>query len=215
MFLTLQDQTRPTGPEEHHIVSRQLTLTAAVLAALTAAPAAAQRVPEAKPLALRPYVGALVPTGAQRDLIGDAVLVGAQASYALTPSVALLGSFGWSPTKDQTFADERVDLFQYEVGVEGRLRNLTAALPFATRPYAAVGVGGRTYDYRDLAGAGSETNLLGFGAVGLDLAQRGGPIGLRVEARDNVTAFKGLRGELAERKARNDVQLTAGLTFSF
>jgi hypothetical protein len=31
--------------------------------------------------------------------------------------------------------------------------------------------------------------------------------------RDNVSAFKGLRGERGERTARNDVQFTAGLTF--
>jgi hypothetical protein len=190
------------------------------LAALTAlatfaARADAQRAPVATPFEIRPLVGAFVPTGAQRDLLKDAVLVGAQASYALTPHVALLGSFGWAPSKDQTFAEEKVDLFQYEVGVEGRLPNLSPAARVVTRPYASVGVGGRTYDYRDLAGVGAETNLLGFGGVGVDVAQRNGPIGLRVEARDNVTAFKGLRGELAERKARNDLQFTAGLTFAF
>ena len=211
----MHDLNRPEGPGEHHRMSRHIAATAAVLAALIAHPAHAQRVPASKPIAVRPFVGALVPTGAQRDLLADAVLVGAQASYAVTPSVALLGSFGWAPTRDQTFADERVDLFQYEVGVEGRLRNVSAALPFATRPYASLGVGGRTYDYRDLAGAGATTNVLGFGALGVDLAQRDGPIGLRLEARDNVTAFKGLRGELAERKARNDLQFTAGLTFAF
>ena len=198
-------------------MSRTLAVTAAALAALLAVVprAEAQRAPVATPFEVRPIVGALVPTGAQRDLLKDAVLVGAQASYAVTRHVALLGSFAWAPTEDQTFRDEKVDLFQYEVGVEGRLPNLTAAAPLVTRPYASLGVGGRTYDYRDLAGSGATTNVLGFGAVGLDLAQRNGPIGVRVEARDNVTAFKGLRGELAERKARNDVQLTAGLTFAF
>jgi hypothetical protein len=198
-------------------MSRTLEVTAAALAALIAfvPRAEAQRAPVATPFEVRPIVGALVPTGAQRDLLKDAVLVGAQASYAVTRNVALLGSVAWAPTKDQTLADQRVDLFQYELGVEGRAPNLTAAAPVVTRPYASLGVGGRTYDYRDLAGAGAETNVLGFGAVGVDLAQRNGPIGLRVEARDNVTAFRGLRGELGERKARNDVQLTAGLTFAF
>ena len=198
-------------------MSRTIALTAAALAALTtfAARADAQRVPVATPFEVRPVVGALVPTGAQRDLLKDAVLVGAQASYAVTRHVALLGSFAWAPTEDQTLADQKVDLFQYELGVEGRAPNLTAAAPVVTRPYASLGVGGRTYDYRDLAGAGAQTNVLGFGAVGVDLAQRDGPIGVRVEARDNVTAFKGLRGELAERKARNDLQFTAGLTFAF
>jgi hypothetical protein len=198
-------------------MSRNVIVSAAALAALTtfAARAEAQRAPVATPFEVRPVVGALVPTGAQRDLLKDAVLAGAQLSYVVNPHVALLGSFAWAPTEDQTLADAKVDLFQYEVGVEGRAPNLTAAAPVVTRPYASVGVGGRTYDYRDVAGAGAETNFLGFGAVGVDLAQRNGPIGVRVEARDNVTGFKGLRGELADRKARNDVQFSAGLTLAF
>jgi hypothetical protein len=38
--------------------------------------------------AIRPYVGAYIPTGEQRDFLKDAVLVGAQASWTLNPSVA-------------------------------------------------------------------------------------------------------------------------------
>jgi hypothetical protein len=40
-------------------------------------------------------------------------------------------------------------------------------------------------------------------------------VGIRIEARDNVTWFKGLRGELQDRNSRNDVQFAAGLTFGF
>jgi hypothetical protein len=49
----------------------------------------------------------------------------------------------------------------------------------------------------------------------VDLTPRTGPIGFRIEARDNLTSFKGLRGELADRTNRNDVQFSAGLTWRF
>jgi len=180
------------------------------------------------PIELRPYVGAVVPTGAQRDLLKDAVLVGAQLGWQFHRNVAVTGSFGWAPASDRTTAfagnantpgglytgrEEDVDLFQYDVAVEGRLPNVLPSLRWSTRPYAALGVGGRTYNYRDVETVGAETNFVGFGALGLDVIPPTGNLGLRIEARDNVSAFKGLRGERDERKARNDVQFTAGLTF--
>jgi hypothetical protein len=70
----------------------------------------------------------------------------------------------------------------------------------------------RTYDLIS-TGAGAQANALAYGALGLDLNQTGGRMGLRLEARDNVTAFKGLHGELLDRTARNDLQFAAGLTF--
>ncbi len=185
------------------------------LAALTALSVLAPRAEAQKPFAIRPNVGVFVPTGDQKDLLDNAVLVGLQASYDITPSFAIVGSFGWAPSKDLTLADEKVDLFQYDLGIEGRLPNLTPSARISTRPYATLGAGGRTYDYRDLGDANAQTNFLGYGALGVDLAQNNGPLGLRLEARDNVTAFKGLRGELAERKARNDLQFSAGLTVAF
>lgn len=185
------------------------------LAAITALAAFAPRAEaQQRSFSIRPNVGAFVPTGDLKDVLDNSALVGLQASYDFTPSFALVGSFGWAPTKDLAQAHEKVDLFQYDLGVEGRLHNLTPSSWFSTRPYAALGVGGRTYDYRDID-ADAQTNFLGYGALGVDLAQTSGPIGVRLEARDNVTAFKGLRGELADRKARNDLQFSAGLTVAF
>ena len=189
--------------------------TLLALAAFTALSAFGTRAEAQKSFAIRPNVGVFVPTGDQRDLLEDAFLVGIQGSYDLTPSFALIGSFGWAPSKDLTLAKEKVDLFQYDLGIEGRLPNLTPSAGISTRPYAALGAGGRTYDFRDLGDADAQTNFLGYGALGVDLAQATGPLGVRLEARDNVTAFKGLRGELAERKARNDLQFSAGLTVAF
>ncbi len=189
--------------------------TLVALAAFTAIAASAPRAEAQTPFAIRPNVGVFVPTGDQKDLLDNAVLLGLQASYDITPSFALVGTFGWAPSKDLTLADEKVDLFQYDLGIEGRLPNLTPSAGISTRPYATLGAGGRTYDYRDLSDADAQTNFLGYGALGIDLAQTNGPLGLRLEARDNVTAFKGLQGELAERKARNDLQFSAGLTVAF
>jgi hypothetical protein len=168
------------------------------------------------PVTLRPVVGALMGTGDQHDALKSAVLVGGQATYAFHPNFAVVGTFGWSPSQDKLSPQQpKLDLYQYDLGLEARLNDLTSTSSFVTRPYAALGAGGRTYDLRNVPNADAQTNALGYGAVGIDLDHESGKFGLRLEARDNVTAFKGFRGELADRKARNDVQLSAGLTFGF
>ena len=165
---------------------------------------------------VRPVVGAIVGTGDQGDALKSAVLVGAQASYAVHPNFSIVGSFGWSPSQDKLLPQRPdLDLYQYDLGIEGRLNNLTEGTAIVTRPYAVLGGGGRTYSLRNVPNSDAQTNPLGYGAVGLDLNQSSGKIGLRLEARDNVTGFKGFRGELAERKTRNDLQFAAGLTFGF
>jgi hypothetical protein len=83
------------------------------------------------------------------------------------------------------------------------------------RPFAAVGGGARTYNLRDVPGSSAQNKPLAFGEIGLDVAPSGRRVGLRLEARDNMTWFKGLSGELQDRKSRNDVQFAAGLTFGF
>jgi hypothetical protein len=40
-------------------------------------------------------------------------------------------------------------------------------------------------------------------------------LGNRVEARDNMSRFNGLRGEFAKAVRRNDVAITTGLTWKF
>jgi hypothetical protein len=196
---------------------RRASVALVVAAALTAfalrSAAAQQRVP---PITVRPVVGALMGTGDQHDALKSAVLVGGQASYAFHPNFGVVGTFGWSPSQDKLSPQQpKLDLYQYDLGIEGRLNDLTSGSSFVTRPYAALGGGGRTYDLRNVPNASSQTNALGYGAIGLDLNHESGKFGVRLEARDNVTAFKGFRGELADRKARNDVQLSAGLSFGF
>jgi len=174
-------------------------------------------------LEVRPVVGAFIPTGDQRDLLKDAVLVGGEVGWHFARSFALVGSFGWAPTKDKTTAltgstlftgrEEKVDLYQYDLGLEWRLP-YSIQTAWAVRPYLGAGAGGRTYSYRDVTSS-SQTDFLGYGKIGVDVAPSTGLLGLRFEARDNLTRFEGLRGELADATTRNDVQLTGGLTFRF
>ena len=205
---------------------RGRTLAAAVTALLALAPAGADA-QQAQSLggavALRPVVGAFIPTGKNRDVLDDAVLMGAQLSYRVSSNFSVVGSVAWAPSTDRTpwgptsapNVDEDLDVFQYDLGVEGRLPNAVGGASWALSPFAAVGAGGRTYHYRDIDAQDAETNVVGYVGLGTDIAPRIGSWGIRVEARDYISAFKGLRGELSERKARNDVVLTAGLTYRF
>jgi len=118
---------------------------------------------------LRPYVGAYIPTGDQRDFLQDAVLVGGQASYRLNPNFALTGTLGWSPSKDQiTAGDQNIDLWQYDLGAELRAPSWYQSGAFDFTPYFGLGAGARTYNYRDLD-VNAKTNFAGYGALGGEL----------------------------------------------
>ena len=187
----------------------------ALSGALAATDAKAQGIASSPGLGfeVRPYAGAYIPTGDQRDLLKDAVLVGAQASYRILPQLAVTGTLGWAPSKDRIAdGDQTLDLYQYDLGAEVRAPSWFASSAGAWdfTPFAGIGVGGRTYDYRDLD-VDSKTNVAGYGARG---AEHGfGRTGVRFEARDYVSQFEPLSG--GDTKTRNDVTLAAGLTVRF
>jgi hypothetical protein len=191
-------------------VRRVLTAAALFTAAASAQPAVAQA--PGLGIELRPFVGAYIPTGDQRDFLKDAVLVGGQASWRVIPALAVTGTFAWSPSKDRlTAGDQTLDIFQYDVGGELRIPS-GYGLGFAQlTPFVGLGVGGRTYSYRDL-NVGSKSNVDGYGALGADIGFV--PIALRIEARDYVSQFKPLVGG-GDTKTRNDVGLAAGLSYRF
>lgn len=183
-----------------------------LLTAAAAGSASAQDVVVSRGFELRPYAGAYLPTGDQRDLLKDAVLVGAQASYRIVPQLAITGTLGWSPSEDRiTTGNQKLDLYQYDVGAEVRAPSWLRSGALEFTPFAGLGVGGRTYDYRDLD-VSAKTNVAGFGGIGGELGF--GRTGLRFEARDYVSRFKPLTGD-GDAKTRNDVTVTAGLSLKF
>jgi len=194
---------------------RRARATSSVLLALSAlvgvaGSAGAQSVSQR--FEVRPFVGAYVPTGDQRDLLKDAVLAGAQLSVRVIPAVAITGTFAWSPSKDRvTAGDQTLDLYQYDVGAELRPSAWLTGATWQLTPFVGAGVGGRTYDYRDLD-VDAKTNFDGYGAVGGDLAF--GPIGLRLEVRDYVSQFKPLTGS-GDSKTRNDLGFAFGVGYRF
>ena len=158
---------------------------------------------------IRPFVGAYIPTGDQRDFLKDAVLIGAQAAWNANANLSVTGSFGWAPSKDKiTAGDQTIDAFQYDLGVEVRPSFASLA---GTTPFIGAGAGGRTYSYRDY-NVDSKTNFDGYGALGVDVPA--GPVDLRIEGRDYVSRFQPLTGG-GDTKTRNDLALFAGLGWRF
>jgi hypothetical protein len=189
--------------------SRQVVIALAAVTAFTAA--ANAQTPTIK-FEVRPIVGAYIPTGDQRDILKDAVLVGAQASWHVIPALSFTGTFAWSPSKDRiTAGDQTLDIYQYDVGAELRGASWYQTPAWDFTPFAGLGLGGRTYDYRDLD-AGSTTDFDGYGSLGGDFGI--GAFGVRIEGRDYVSQFKPLTGT-GDSKTRNDISLFVGLAYRF
>jgi hypothetical protein len=199
--------TTPSIPRPAAAGRRTLAAASLLLAA-----ASADAQPSAARGEVRPFVGAYIPTGDQRDQLRDAVFVGAQAAYRVVPQLAITGTFAWSPTKDRfTRGDETIDLFTYDVGVEGRAASWLRGTTWDFTPFVGAGLGARTYTYRDLDADG-ETSFIGYGAAGGELGF--GRVGARFEARDYVSRLTPLAGP-GVADTRNEVTLAAGLTVRF
>jgi hypothetical protein len=189
---------------------RSNSLTLAALLALVGTTARAQA--GGLGLEVRPFVGAYIPTGDQRDFLKDAVLVGGQASWRVIPAFAISGTFAWSPSKDRvTPGNQTLDLFQYDLGAELRADSWYDGGFITLTPFVGLGAGGRTYSYRDL-NVGNQTNFDGYGSLGGDIGF--GPVALRIEARDYVSRFRPLTGG-GDTSARNDIGLAAGIAYRF
>ena len=99
---------------------RTTTTIALISATFALAPTAgAQR---SAAFEVRPFVGAFVPTGENRELFADAVLVGLSGGYRVNGNLAVVGTFGWAPTSlkgmPSVLGKNDLDLFQYDLGVQ-------------------------------------------------------------------------------------------------
>jgi hypothetical protein len=168
--------------------------------------------PQPSPWEFRVSSGALVPTGVQRDVLKNAALTVAQLSYVVRPPLALTGSFGWARSRDVASAGApKVDVFTYDLGAEARAPQWFADHALTLSTFAGGGVGGRSYNYRNLD-VDATRNVAAYGAVGGEVGIRR-RVHLRLEVRDYVGGFKPLAGG-GHGDTRNDVVLMAGLRFS-
>lgn len=152
--------------------------------------------------------GTVVPTGAQRAAIKRGNLTAVQLSYVPRPALAVTATAGWARSRDLATAnDPKLDVFTYDVGAELRAPRWVDRTTVTFMPFAGIGAGARSYDYRRLD-VDATHNLAGYGAVGGELGVR--RLRLRLEARDYVTGFQPLTGAGAT-ATRNDVVVMAGL----
>lgn len=186
-------------------------LTAAMLAAVSALPTAALHAQDGGPTPtreIRPFVGAYVPVGAMRRDFRDATMLGLQAAVERSRNLHLVGSASWTHGHHRyDRGSDRTDLWQYDVGVEVNLYRPMAS-GWVFRPFAGVGGGARTLDYR-ASGLKSYTCTAGYGSLGTEL-QTGG-VALRVEARDYLSCFKSPVTGLHD--TRSDLGLSLGVAY--
>jgi hypothetical protein len=180
------------------------------LAALVALGSANAQTPRPTPgFEVRSFVGALVPTGAQRDDFKSATTFGAQVAREYSEHLHLLASLGFTAghNKFRTLSSDRTDIWQYDAGIEiNAVTELSDG--WFWRPLVGVGVGGRTYDFR-ATGVGSTSCIAAYGNVGSELQRNN--VAIRCEARDYVNCFESPM--TGTKKTRNDVGLTMGLVY--
>lgn len=152
--------------------------------------------------------GAMIPTGAQRDAVKRGNMNAVQISYVAQPSLAIVSTFGWARSKDlATAGAPKLDVFTYDVGGELRAPRWIASETMSFTPFAGIGAGGRSYNYRKLD-VDATHNLAAYASAGGELGMR--RLRLRLEARDYVAGFKPLEGAGASRTG-NDVVVMVGL----
>jgi hypothetical protein len=185
------------------IVALGSTLLAA--SALSAQEVSAKPQPRSRWEILVPS-GTLIPTGDQRDAIKQGNLSALQVSHVTSEVFAITSMVGWARSRDLSTTNEsKLDVFTYDLGAEARAPRLLSIFS----PFVGAGVGGRSYNHRDLA-TDATHNVAAYGSIGGELSVK--RIAIRLEARDYVAGFKPLNNTGAGRTG-NDVVLMAGLRF--
>jgi hypothetical protein len=202
----------PTAGPARGLVRRALVLTLGLALSLGASgrPTSAQSPTRESAWELAVPGGMLIPTGSQRDAIQRGGVTAAQVFYAVRPGLVVGATLGWARSRDVgTAAHPKVDVFTMDVGGEVRGRRLFADHRVTLRPFAGIGGGLRSYNYRGLD-VDAAHNLAAYAAAGGELGM--GRVRLRLEARNYVTGFKPLDGT-GPSDTRNDVVVMAGLRF--
>jgi hypothetical protein len=184
-----------------------ITLTTAIAIAVTfAATARAQSVATKPGFELIVPSGAVLPTGSQGDSIKRGNMTAVQLSYGVRPALVVTGTFGWSRTRPLGLgSDARLHIFGYDLGAEIRAPRRSTDRRLNFKPFAGIGAGARTYNYRHVDSATTH-DVAAYASAGAEIGM--GRVRLRLEARDYVTG-KGLDQSAGGRK--NDVALLAGV----
>ena len=197
--------------------TRRSSLALAVAASLAAVTygGAQQSAPEGMPLELRsrlelrPVLGGLLATGAQRRTFEDAALLGVHLAAELRRNFHVVGAFSYIPSQTHR-ADgghDEILIFQWDLGAELNSR-LRARRYWTPRPFVGGGVGRRTYENKRLElRHGYATVYGGFG-----IEYQTDVIGVRLEARDYVSRFAGFDGT-EPRGVRNDIALAIAIAY--
>jgi len=152
--------------------------------------------------------GAMIPTGVQRDAVKRGNMNAVQLTYVAQPALAIVSTFGWARSKDvATAGAPKLDVFTYDIGGELRAPRWIASDAMSFSPFAGLGAGGRSYNYRKLD-VDATHNLAAYASAGAELGMH--RLRLRVEARDYVAGFKPLAGAGTSRTG-NDVVVMVGL----
>lgn len=185
--------------------------TALSLAAAATTASAQSEVSDPKPIEFRITSGALIPTRAMRSSLTNAQVTATQLSWLVAPKLAITGTFAWGRSKDgAAVGSPKLDVFTYDLGLEGRTKELCADCRVSLKGFAGAGAGARSYNYRKLDVAATH-NVAGYLAAGGEVGL--GRVGVRVEVRDYATGFKPLAGSGAS-ASRNDVVVMAALRFN-
>lgn len=185
----------------------RLTITIVTIIAATASFAYAQSSPQGPKWEFLISSGQLVPTGAQRHEFDRGNLTALQVGLVADEHLVVTTSAGWGRTRSIGAGTPRLDVFTYDLGAEVRASKSPITNWLSVMPFAGIGGGGRSYNYRHLP-VDATHNVAGYISLGAELGIRWGR--LRLEARNYVGGFKPLDGSSGS-ATRNDVVVLTGV----
>lgn len=151
--------------------------------------------------------GTITPAGERGDDLERANLTAVQVSYGLRPDLVITSTVGWARTRPVVRnTDSRLDMFTYDLGAECRIPRRVGDRRFNVKPFTGIGVGARSYNYRD-DDAVTTHNLAAYASAGGEIALA--KVRVRLEVRDYMTWLNPSGATNSVR--RNDVAVMAGL----
>jgi hypothetical protein len=174
---------------------------------LTASALGAQNGTRGPQAEIRPFVGAYIPTGGLRDRFETATMVGAQGALELSQNLHVLGTLAWTDGHNKFGLNiNGTHIWQYDIGGEF---NLVEPLGggWMLRPFAGLGAGFRTYDFKgDLE---TKSCSAGYGALGSELQK--GAVAFRLEARDYALCYQS--PVTGKKSTRSDLGISFGIAY--